>query len=266
VWRGAADLRLLRREELDVCDRAAVADAMDGFRPDTVLHAAGFTDVDGAERRPKEAESVNHLAARDLARECAAQGVFLIALGTDYVFDGALTRPYLEEDAPAPLSVYGRTKLRGERAVREANGPHLIARTQAIYGHGRKHLVSKLLEQGDPESEFRVVDDRTSQPTFADHLARGLLALWRRGVRGTCHVANTGPVSWYGFALLVRQATGFPRGRLKPIRSAERGEIAPRPPYSALDTSRFTEATGERMPSVRDGLKAYLDSLAVTGG
>jgi dTDP-4-dehydrorhamnose reductase len=265
VFATDTDVVAAGRRELDVTDESAVERALDAHRPDLVVHAAAFTDVDGAEAAPEEADRVNHRAAATVARACAARGAVLFALSTDYVFDGALERPYREDDPPRPLSVYGRTKLLGEEAVRAAGGAHLVVRAQALYGHGRRrHFVAKLLAMRDATEEIAVVDDRTSQPTFADDLARALLRLFWAGARGLCHVANTGPVTWYRFALLVREESGFPKGRLRPIASRERGERAPRPRSSVLDTSRYASLAGEPMPSVREGLRRYLASVGMT--
>jgi len=264
VWAGAAELVPCDRAALDVTDAEAVRAALDAHRPDAVVHAAAFTDVDGAEDDPEAAERLNHLACRALAAACARRGVLLVAVGTDYVFDGRAARPYREDDPPGPLSVYGKTKLRGEDAVRAAGGPHLVVRAQALYGPGRANLVTRLLALEDPAGEIFVVDDRTSQPTFVDHFARGLLALWRGRAQGTFHLADTGAMTWYGFALLVREMTGRPRGQVKAVGSRERGERAPRPPYSVLDTGRFARAAGGPPPTVREGLRDYLRALGVT--
>jgi len=264
TWAGAAELVFCDRDALDVTDADGVRAALDRETPDTVVHAAAFTDVDGAERDPEGAERLNHGACRLLASACARRGILLVAIGSDYVFDGISERPYREEDAQNPLSVYGKTKQRGEDAVRSAGGPHLVVRAQALYGPGRPSLVTRLLAMEDPAQEIRVVNDRTSQPTFVDHFARGLLALWQRGAQGTFHVANSGPMSWYGFALLVREETGLPRGQVKTIGSRERGEVAARPPYSALDVGRFAALAGRPMATVREGLREYLSGLGVT--
>ncbi|MGQ0614344.1 MAG: dTDP-4-dehydrorhamnose reductase [Planctomycetaceae bacterium] len=264
TWEGAAELVLCDRAGLDVTDAEGVRDALDRHRPDVVLNTAAFTDVDDAERDPEGAERLNHGACRLLAAACARRGILLIAISSDYVFDGSSTRPYHEEDPQNPLSVYGKTKQRGEDAVRAAGVPHLVVRAQALYGPGRPSLVTRLLAMEDPAQEIRVVNDRTSQPTFVDHFARGVLTLWRRGAQGTFHVANTGPMSWYGFALLVREETGLPRGQVKTIGSRERGEVAARPPYSALDTGRFAGVAGRPMATVREGLREYLAGLGVT--
>jgi dTDP-4-dehydrorhamnose reductase len=245
---------------LDVTDADAVAACLDDLQPSIVLNAAAFTDVDGAEATPAEAEAVNVGGMRVLAAACAARGTLLVGLGTDYVFDGALRRPYREDDPPQPLGVYGRTQLAGEQALL-AGGEALVVRTQGLYGGGRPTLVRRLL---DAEGEVRMAEDRTSQPSWADDVADAILELCRCGARGVVHVANTGPVTWYEFALMLREESGRPRGRIVPIAAAERNEPAARPAYSALDTSRYEALTGRRMRTVRAALRAFLRREDVT--
>lgn len=256
--RGVADPRPFPHALLDVADAAAVRRAFDAVRPDVVFHAAGLTDVDRAEREPELARLVHEEGTAHVAQACAARGALLVAVSTDYVFDGTLKRPYREEDPPHPLSVYGRTKLGAEEAIRRLCPDHLIVRSQGIYGDGRNHLVSKLLASRNPGAEWAMVEDRVNQPTLADDLAEALVALWRSGARGTFHVANRGPIDWYRFGLLVKEMTGLPAGRIRPVRSAERAEAAPRPPYSVLDVARYETATGRRMRTVREALADYL--------
>lgn len=238
-----------------------MAEALDRHRPDTVFHTAAYTDVDGAEREPERARAQNAGACATVAEACRRRGILLVAVSTDYVFDGTLSRPYREDDEPAPLGAYGRSKLEGERAIRASGCEHLIVRGQGIYGEGRRHLVRKLVESEDPAAEFAMAEDRVSQPTWAADFAGALVALWLRGARGTFHAANRGPLSWYRFALLVQSVSGRPRGRIVPVKSAELREAARRPAYSALDVSRFEAVTASRMRTVEQALRAYLSGV-----
>lgn len=255
---GRASGVFLARDALDVTDAAAIERALDRARPDVVFHAAGYTDVDGAEGAPGAARAINVDSCARLGALCRARGILLVSISSDYVFDGALRRPYREEDAPGPLGVYGRTKREGEEAVRSSGCEHLIVRGQGIYGDGRRHLVAKLLASEDPAARFEMADDRTSQPTLAEDFAEALVALWEAGARGTFHAANRGPLSWYRFACLVRDLSGRPAGEIVPVPASARPERAPRPAYSALDVTKYEAATGRRMRSVEEALRDYL--------
>ena len=257
LWSKTATVDARTHAQLDVTDAAALASALDESRPDVVVQAAAYNRVDLAESDREEAERVNHGANRDLARLCAERNILLVAVSTDYVFDGALRRPYTEEDATAPLSHYGRTKLRGEEAVRAAGGEHLIIRTQALYGEARRTIVNRVLEGG----EIQMARDRVSQPTSAADLAAGILRLVEAGARGLFNVANQGPVSWYEFALMVREMSGRTDGRVTPVDAGARGEAADRPAYSALSSARCDAAVGEPMRPVRDALRDFLAGM-----
>ena len=221
------------------------------------MQAAAYNGVDSAESEREEAERVNHDANRDLARLCAERKILLVAVSTDYVFDGALQRPYTEEDPPAPLSHYGHTKLRGEKAVLAAGGEHLVIRTQALYGTARPTIVNRILEGG----EIQMAEDRVSQPTYAADLAQGILSLVQAGARGLFHVANQGPISWYEFALMVVEEIGRKNGHIKPALAVERGEAADRPAYSPLSSARYDEKVGVPMRPVREALRDFLGGM-----
>ncbi|MFQ5845083.1 MAG: dTDP-4-dehydrorhamnose reductase [Planctomycetota bacterium] len=266
AFAGHAQALPKTRAELDVTDARAVAGCLDELHPSAVLNAAAFTDVDAAESRTREAEAVNVTGVRNLAASCAQRGILLVGLGTDYVFDGVLRRPYREDDPPRPLSAYGRSQLAGEHALAEAGGEFLLVRTQGLYGSGRPTLVHRLLAVEDPEAEVRMVADRTSQPSWADEVADAVRELWRCGARGVVHVANTGPLTWYEFTVMLHEESGRPRGRILSIAAAQRSEAAVRPAYSALDTGRYEALTGRRLRGVREALRAFLQQEGVTRG
>jgi dTDP-4-dehydrorhamnose reductase len=212
-----------------------------------VLHAAAWTDVDGAEGDPRGAGLVNV----DGTRNVAALGAPVVYYSTDYVFDGTKREPYVESDEPNPLSVYGRTKLEGEREVREG----WIVRSSWLYGWKGRNFVKTMLELGRDRDEVSVVADQVGSPTYVGHLAdatRELLAL----PQGTWHLAAEGECSWAEFARATFEEAGLDC-RVREITTEELGRPAPRPAYSVLRS----EKGAPRLPHWREGLRDCLRHL-----
>jgi dTDP-4-dehydrorhamnose reductase len=221
---------------LDVADRDAVLQAITTLRPDAVVHAAAWTDVDGCERDPDRAFAVNALGTRHVAEGARLVGAHLCYVSTDYVFDGASTRPYVEWDTPNPLSAYGRSKLGGER---ELSSSDTIVRTSWVCGAHGSNFVKTMLRLASERETLTVVDDQHGCPTFTPDLAaviRGLVVGRRPGV---FHVTNQGPTTWFGFARAVFAAAGLDPERVSPIATADLqpARPAPRPANSVLDNS-----------------------------
>jgi dTDP-4-dehydrorhamnose reductase len=215
------------------------------YRPDLVLHAAAWTDVDGAEENPTAAEAVNIGGTRNVV----AFGAPVVYFSTDYVFDGEKGAPYVESDEPSPLNVYGRTKLAGEREVRDG----WIIRSSWLFGETGRNFLRSMLALADRQDEVRVVDDQRGSPTYVAHLAaatKEVLAL----PRGTWHIAAEGECSWAEFAEAIfeeRRAAC----RVVPISSIELSRPARRPAYSVLRSER---AHAPRLPHWREGLRDCL--------
>jgi dTDP-4-dehydrorhamnose reductase len=171
------DVLGLTRAELDITDAAQVASALGGSRPGAVINCAAWTDVDGAQSDPEGAHAINAIGAGTLAQACAASGVHLVHMSTDYVFDGRGTRPYIESDPTGPRSVYGQSKLEGERLVGAASPEHLIVRTSWLFGEGGRNFVDTMLGLGAERSEVSVVTDQLGCPTWTGHLAPALIEL-----------------------------------------------------------------------------------------
>jgi len=246
---------------LDVTDEASVRAAIDEVRPDVVLNGAAFTQVDLCETRAEDAERVNALAPAVLARQCRGRAL-LIHISTEYVFAGDQARP-IGEDAPTgPLSVYGRSKLAGERAVAESGCEHLIVRTQWLFGPG--HCFPRtILGLAAENRELRVVEDQVGRPTWTGALARALVEAVQRDLRGVVHLACDGVASWYDFAREI-VAEGVQRGlfdpvSVLPIPTEEMPRPAARPPYAVLGLER-ARAAGIHLPHWREALTAYLDA------
>ena len=215
---------------------------------DLVLHAAAWTNVDGAETEPAAAELVNV----DGTRNVAALGAPVVYFSTDYVFDGSKRAPYVESDEPRPLSVYARTKLEGEREVRDG----WIVRSSWLFGWTGTNFVRTMLRLGEERDEVSVVADQVGCPTYVGHLAdatRELLKL----PQGTWHVAAEGECSWAGFARAIFEEAGVDC-RVTEITTEELGRPAPRPAYSVLRSERDN---APRLPHWRDGLRACLERL-----
>lgn len=237
--------------------------------PDVVVNAAAHTAVDRAEAEPEEAFRANAEAPAALARGCAVTGALLVQYSTDYVFDGRGTRPYREDDATAPLGVYGASKLAGEEAIRASGARHAILRTAWVYAaHGRNFLHTMLRLAAERE-ELRVVADQIGTPTPAAWIAEATAHILRRGLAasGTWHLVAAGQTSWHGFAEAIMDealAAGLlaRRPRVLPIATADYPTPARRPAYSVLDTTKAQREFGLAPPDWRAGLRATLRELA----
>ena len=255
---GEHDIVALGRAELDVCDPVMVARRLDELAPALVIDAAGFTAVDRAERERAAAFAVNADGAGVVARACAARGVPVLHVSTECVFDGALGRPYREDDAVAPLGVYGASKAAGERAVREAGGT--VVRTSWLFATGGAGFVQAILARATHDEVVQVVDDRRGCPTWVDDLADGLLAL-AGAPPAIYHLAGAGPITRYGFALAIVEAARRHRAlrgaRIEPVASAAWPLAAARPANAVLDTGR-ARALGVALPAWHAGLAAVV--------
>ena len=235
------------RGELDLTDADAVRDALTG---EQVIHCAAYTDVDGAEADEEQATRVNGDAAGHVARAAG----HVVAVSTDYVFDGEATEPYVESSPTGPRSAYGRSKLAGERAIRAAGEEHAIVRTAWLYGEGGGNFVDTMLRLGRERDEVSVVVDQVGSPTWTGHLAPVLVDLAERRASGTFHAAGEGACSWHELAVEAYRVAGV----MTPVRETTSDAFvrpAPRPSYSVLGTER---EDGVRLPPWRDGVKGHL--------
>jgi dTDP-4-dehydrorhamnose reductase len=277
-------------DEIDIRDSSSVAVKLKDLAPRAVMNLAALTDVDGCETRIEEAYAVNGQGPGNLAVVCREIGCPLIHISTDYVFGGRgisgppygedcgrdksrpykksvhiednstyEKSPYLEDDPISPVGVYGKSKAVGEQRVREAlPDNHLIVRTQWLYGLHGKNFVRTILGIAEKQNVIRVVNDQAGSPTYTVDLAYGIILLWRANAGGTVHFANSGIVTWFDFACEIISQAGLKGVRVEPISTAELARPAPRPAYSALDTSRFARETRMVPRPWRDGLADYL--------
>src|SRR6056297_4220374 len=243
------DVVALDRAGLDITDRDAVAAAIAAARPDAVVNTAAYTAVDACETNVDVAHLVNATAVGHLAEACSVSGAHLVHVSTDYVFDGTLDRPYREDDEPNPQSVYGRSKLAGERL---AGADASIARTSWVCGEHGDNMVKLVLRlAANPEQALAFVDDQRGHPSFTADLAPALRRLAVDGVVdgvvGVVHVTNQGAVSWYGFVREILAAAGHDPGRVRPISTVDLDppRPAPRPANSVLDDVAWRAAGHE---------------------
>lgn len=254
--------------ELDIADATQVKQlfAELSSAPDVLVNAAAFTAVDRCESETEAAWRANADGPAVLARSCLEAGCRMLHVSTDYVFPGDASRPYREQDPPAPRSAYGRSKLEGERRVRAASGDFLLVRTSWLFGEGHNFVAAVLAQaqarrDGRASGPLRVVDDQRGRPTYAVDLAGALQALLEADARGLYHVANGGVASWWDLARAALDAAGYADLEIERIRTADLDLAAPRPAWSVLDCSK-AEGLGIGLRSWQQALGAYLDSAA----
>jgi dTDP-4-dehydrorhamnose reductase len=245
---------------LDVADRDAVLQAITSTAPDAVVHAGAWTAVDACEGDPDRAFQVNALGTRHVAEGAHRVGAWLCYLSTDYVFDGTKPEPYVEWDAPNPVSVYGRSKFGGER---ELGFDTTIVRTSWVCGLHGNNMVKTILRLAQEHEKLAFVDDQRGQPSFADDLAPMIRRLVVERRPGVFHVTNQGAVSWFEFARAVLDAAGLDADRVRPIATADLDppRPAPRPANSVLDNAALRLDGLPLLPHYREPLERLVRQL-----
>ncbi len=245
---------------LPVEARAEVLEAVLSLRPHVVVHAGAWTAVDACEGDPDRAFEVNALGTRHVAEAVHLVGAHLVYLSTDYVFDGTSTRPYVEWDEPHPLSVYGRSKLGGER---ECPPEATVVRTSWVCGASGTNMVKTALRLAEGDGALRFVDDQRGSPTFTADLAAAIVTLALDRRPGTYHVTNTGVTTWFGFVRAVLAAAGHDAARVEPISTAQLDppRPAPRPANSVLDNAALRLGGLPLLPDWQDGLARLVEVL-----
>jgi dTDP-4-dehydrorhamnose reductase len=262
-------------EDLDFCNPSAIRQAVRAIRPNVIVNPAAYTAVDKAESEPGLAMAVNGIAPGILAEEAKESGALLVHYSTDYIFDGRKNGPYVETDDPNPLSVYGKTKLAGEQAIRASGANHLIFRTSWVYGARGRNFLLTMLRLAKERSELRVVNDQVGAPTWCRSLgevtalvlaqlcapAAGGEAI--RRCTGTYHLTSSGSVSWCGFTReILRLAQVQPMPRLVPITTPEYPTPAMRPMNSALSNGKLARTFGLDAGDWKRNLQLCLQEMA----
>ena len=260
---------ILSRAQADFTDPSAIESAvLKADAPDVVINAAAYTAVDRAEEEEALAYRVNAESVDAMARACAARGVPLIHVSTDYVYDGAKPGPYVESDATAPLNAYGRTKLAGEDRIRDRLPAHVILRTSWVYSASGRNFMTTMLRLGQEREEVRVVDDQYGAPTSARALAQAIGAIARQitgpdAQFGTFHYADAGETSWHGFAAEIFRQAGL-TARAVPIPASQYPTPARRPANSRLDATKISRIFGIHPPAWQVSLARVLAGMKET--
>ncbi|NEO56391.1 MAG: dTDP-4-dehydrorhamnose reductase [Okeania sp. SIO3B5] len=259
------------RENLDLADSNAISQIISQVKPEIIVNAAAYTAVDKSENEPELANAVNSIAPGIMATEAKKLGATLIHISTDYVFDGSQSTPYTETNPTKPLGIYGKSKLEGEKAIRETEANHIIIRTAWVYGvYGKGNFVKTMLRVGKDREELRVVYDQVGCPTWTGDLAEAIAQIipqLNSEIYGTYHYTNSGAISWYDFAMTIFEEAkqlGFPLEvkRVVPITTAEYPTPAKRPAFSVLNSGKISKVLGKHSPYWRDGLRQMLKQLA----
>ena len=251
--------------ELDVTDAGAVRQAVAQTRAEVIVNCAAYTNVERAEEDEARADLLNHKAAAYLAAAAKETGATLIHVSTDYVFDGTAHLPYTEDAPTAPLGVYGRTKLAGERAVAESGCKYLTFRTAWLYSEYGNNFLKTMLRLTAEKERLNVVFDQAGTPTYAGDLAMTIFSIveggYFAGNEGLYHFSNEGVASWYDFAAEIAAAAGHDKCRIRPCRTAEFPTKAARPAYSVLDKSKIKETFGLEIPHWRESMLYCLKNM-----
>lgn len=264
----------LDAEDLDLADADAIRRKVREIQPHLIVNPAAYTAVDKAESEPELAMAINGIAPGVFAEEAKSLGALLVHYSTDYIFDGRKAEAYVEDDAPNPLGIYGKTKLAGEAAIRASGCRHLILRTSWVYGARGKNFLLTMLKLAKERSELRIVDDQIGAPTWSRTLgevtAQILAQLHAPGrspsesdsLYGTYHLTSVGAVSWHGLtAEILHQAHVQPAPALHPIPTKDYPTPAPRPHNSCLSNDKLLQAFGLSGGDWRDNLRLCLQEL-----
>jgi len=266
----------LSRNELDLSNQDHIRQVIQSVKPDLIINPAAYTAVDRAESEPELAFAINATAPRILAEEAANIGARLIHFSTDYVYNGNKSAPYIETDFTEPLSVYGKSKLAGEAAIRHVALPHLIFRTSWVYGAYGKNFLKTILRLAGEREELRIVADQFGTPTSASSIADAVshvINAWHNDTTGVYHMVNAGQTTWHGFASAIieeyarlQKAKQWPPLKvqdIKPISTQEFPTPAIRPANSCLDTTKLTRDFSIQLPDWREALKLEFEKLGL---
>lgn len=245
------------REQLDITHLQNTFRFVSDCKPDVIVNCAAFTNVDACETQVSDAFAVNTTGAKNVAMAGKEVGAKIVHISTDYVFDGSKMDSYGETDKPNPLSVYGKSKLEGERAIQEIADNYAILRTAWVFGPYRRNFVTAILERGKKDRKVSVVIDQHGSPTYTADLSQAVWNVISQDVRGLYHFTNTGRCSRYDWAKKIFELTGEPVSVL-PVKTADYKRAAVVPQNSALNCAKYLLATGHKIRHWQEALEEYL--------
>lgn len=263
-------VRCVGRAEADLSDLAAIENVIQEERPDVIVNAAAYTNVDQAETDTEIARLINATAPGVMAEMAEANRAWLVHYSTDYVFDGNRDAPYTEGTEKKPINFYGETKAEGEDAIRAATDRHVIIRTSWVYSNEGRNFLNTALRLANQHGEMRIVDDQTGTPTYARALSFATAAMIKRlslepenpELTGIFNVTCQGATTWYGFAREIVRLAGIRDVHIEPIATRDFPTPASRPLYSVLDNSRLERCYGLRLPTWQEALSQCMAERA----
>jgi dTDP-4-dehydrorhamnose reductase len=248
-------------QDIDITVKEACQKALSEIRPDVVINAAAYTNVDGCESDKEKCFLVNAEAVKNIALACLDTGTKIVHISTDYVFDGEKKTPYLEDDICNPVNVYGQSKLMGEMYLQELSRNFILVRSSWLFGKNGKNFVKTIADKIQENKRITVVDDQIGSPTFTWDLAGAIQLLIEKHHTGVFHVANQGSCSWYEFASKIVETIGATDVHIEPIKSDELIRPASRPHYSVLNCRKFIETSGKTMRDWKIALDDFIGAM-----
>jgi dTDP-4-dehydrorhamnose reductase len=258
-FRSGNDLLGMDLPEIDITQLDCCHRIIDKFQPDIVINASGYTRVDDCESHEKEAYAVNGQGPGNLATAAAHAGALLVHYGTDYIFDGRKSDPYLEEDAPNPQSAYGRSKLMGEELIRQNCPKHLILRTSWLFGANGPNFIKTIVSAAKQNPSLRVVHDQKGSPTYSQDLAAHTQQIIKAGGRGVYHVTNSGACTWFELACKAVEWARIDNIKIEPVTTAEYPRPARRPQNSILANAHLQRDGLAPMRNWQSAAREYVE-------
>lgn len=253
------DIIATGRNELDITDLNKINEFLNENSVDIIINSAAMTDVDGCEFKEEIAYKLNEIGPKNLAIACKEYDIPLVHISTDYVFKGEKREPLLEDDEIGPETVYGKSKLKGEIAIKEILDKYFILRTAWLYGLNGPNFVEKMLELAQNHDEISVVNDQVGSPTYTVDLAIAISEIIKTNKYGTYHVTNSGSCTWFDYAKLIFKESGIDV-KVKAVSSEEFAAPAKRPNYSVLSHEKWINNGFKELRNYKEALKSYLSS------
>ena len=260
VLKDNHELILTTSKTLDITDKDSTIKCIKENKPDVVINAAAYTDVDGCETNQELAYAVNGEGVRNLALGCRQAGCSLVHISTDYVFDGTARDPIEEDGEIGPISIYGKSKLKGEEAILEILDKYFIVRTAWLYGINGKNFPKTMLGLAEDHSEITVVYDEVGTPTYTPDLAYGISKLIETDYYGTYHLTNSGSCSWCEFAKYIFEVADIDVN-VVPVTASEFSRPASRPSYSVLKNKKWVENGFKPLRDYKEAIKEYIELI-----